>query len=1086
MKGPRKQLRARADSDSDGDGDSGVRPPAAAAARAPRPGGGGVVVAASSRPAAPPATAAAAGGKVAHLFDDDEEDGAPPSVVAGAGAKRPRSAMDAATSQQLGVAPRKLARADIRPDAAVAPPVPSGASSSGGSGGEYSAERLAQLRAAQAYKFTATADRGDDVATAAAADTAPPPSAAAAAAAALPATSAGGVVEVDADEEMARRAALAKAHREAMRSGGGARPRGSLQFGVGGTGAGATATAAATSRDGLGSVGGKGPDDDSDADEADDDAYYVARSGGGGGGTRRAAGSAAPRLGDAYDDDEDGAGAGSRAGNGGGGGGDDGGFIPLNGSQAARRRPPAATVGTGPTALSAAVAASSVPAALRQLATTAPTVALAVSSREPAEDGGSAADAKLTSWERAQLKRAGPAAASSSSSASSSSLMAKPKAGLSIDEDPAYRFQPATAAAASAANAPGTPSGGPPALPDPSATLDRVLSGLGQAAAQARAAADDDAAEVARLQREAAEAKASMPGLQAAVSAASSAFDLYQGLRLYLGDYVPCAREKAALVDEWEAAEAAHVAAAGAATLAARRAALAADVAAAQAAGLAHVADASAGAAVAPPSQQPDGGAENGGYAPSAGHARWLAAVAQVVAAAVNGSSASGDEDGVIGPAQLQQLEEDVAADDGGNGSGGGAIAESARRLRTASSLLLADVHEAYASVGSALSRFAGWRGHALPSLARTYVDAYAYLALQPLLAPLVRAQLAAAWTPLALPGDAVAGAAASRGGGDDNEPASPPVAAITVDPSLDPGRLEWLGGAMGYGDGARPALQALLAPAAPTPSSPAAQPPPDADAVDEAVATDEGLLPALVSSAALPRVAALLSHPAGVWDPVGSPASLAHAVAAVRELLVFEPPADRVKELLGAVAGGLQAAVLEASVPILAATTSSSSSASPPLTMLAAASLGCWLRGLMLLHAVAAWEGVLAPQLLARLGVGQVVGGLLLPPVRWLAAVAAGGAGGGAPRAATVTSAGAQPALALPPPALRSLAGVLLASVVAAVPAGWLAADGHGSDDGACADAAADVRRLAAQLAAAAGGGPQPGWAAVLAGVAN
>jgi hypothetical protein len=886
---------------------------------------------------------------------------------------------------------------------------------------------------------------------------------------------------VDADEEIARRAALAKAHRDAMRNGGrgggGARPRGSLQFGVG---AGAGASAAVPSRDALGSVGGLGPDYDSDgagdADE-DDEAYHVAHGGGNG---RRAAGSSSAdagqlRLGDTYDDDGAGAGAGA--------GGDDGGFIPLNGSssQAARRRPPAA-VGSGPTALSAAVAAASVPAALRQLATTAPTVALAAPSRELAAGGSGAdgSDAKLTSWERAQLKRAGPA--SSSSSSSSSSLMAKPKAGLSIDEDPAYRFTAAAAAAGAAAaggNAPSTPSAGP-ALPDPSVALDRVLSGLGQAVAQARAAADGDAGEVARLQREAAEARASLPGLQAAVSTAASAFDLYQGLRLYLGDYVPCAREKAALVDEWEAAEAAHVAAAGAATLAARRVALAADVAAAQAAGLALVADASTGAAVAPSQQQDGGGSDDGDYAPAAGHARWLAAVSQVVAAAVNGSSDV--EDGVIGPARLQQLEEDVADDDSNGGGGSGSIAESARRLRAASSLLLADVHEAYASVGSALGRFAGWRGHAAPSLARTYVDAYAYLALPPLLAPLVRAQLAAGWTPLALPGDAVAGAAASGGGAGGSDAPAPPL--ITVDPSLDPGRLEWLDGAMSYGDGARPALQALLsqAPATtPAAAAAAAQAPPDAAAVDEAVATDEALLPALVASAALPRVAALLAHPAGVWDPAGAPSSLPHAVAAVRELLVFEPPADRVKELLGAVAGGLQAAALEAAVPVLAATTTTTAGGNGAVT-LAAASLGCWLRGLMLLHAVAAWEGVLAPQLLARLGVGQVVGGLLLPAVRWLSAAAAGGAvGGGA--AAVVSSVASQPALMLPAPALPRLAGVLLASIVAAVPAGWLTADGHGGD-GACADAVADLRRLAAQLASTPGHDRQPGWAAVLAGV--
>lgn len=941
----RRQLRARADSDSGDEAKASI--PAVRAASA-------VLKQAGSNATAAPKM-------VGHLFDGDEqEDGG----------------MVATKLQQPGLATSKRLRADGgQATSSVSRKLPRSDVSMGHSSreedkesnevqtSEYSAERLAQLRASQAYKLTTTVERERDAEAARAAVLVAAEAAASSLAKTLTARPAhSGATEVDSDTEMARRAALAKAHRESMRSGGGPQSAAARRY--------AFVTP---------NTSGAGPDDDSDEENG---------SGAFPGG--RASSKAAPALAN----------------------GDENGFIPLNGKR------------TAP-------AAKSVPASLRALATTDLAVPLATSSSAASSalslraaaagvelgPGDGSDEGRLTSWEKAQLKRAAPAAASGSSGSRS--------------EDPAQAFMQQEQNATS---------GQVLALPDPSASIDTIIGSFAQAVSASRATAETEAREAARVRAEAAEITASLPALHAALTSASASFDLFQGLRLYLGHLVPCMRAKAGQADEWEAAEAAHVDAAAHAARAARRRALHSAVRSAQAQGAMML---SVGGTL-PPAPHGASGTDaaeidlddtgEGGMSP---------ALHTVVTALAAGSEA-------LGPAHLRLLEQAPAAD-----SDSDAVA-SASRLRAAARLLLGDVHEAYATAGAALARLGGWRGHAHPGLARSYVDAYAYLSIPGLLAPLVRSQLASQWVPMRLPGEGANGG----GGGDAAEPA------------LDPSKLEWVSAALEFTDGTRDALERLGQPPADganagksAKQASAVPAPVDAAALSEAIAADEALLPQLVGAAALPRVARLLSHSGGLFDPAGSEASNAAAGAAVREMLLYEPSQEALQTLLGAVAGALQEAVSDACVPLLAAGPHS----------LHASSLYSWLDCLRLLQSLCGWADVLSPALLRRMGMGQLLGPVMLPLLQWAATAAAASAQG---HVAAATTGGV---VSLSSLQWLHVAGGLTAAVVATLPPEWWregeGALAHDAGDPRSSDAARSLAKLVAHLTAKAGPGPAPAW---------
>ena len=1113
MKSAKRQLRARADSESDEEAPQVVVKTKGVAA-----GGSAALV-------KPGATA-----KPKHLFDGDgdgdDDDrpfvrpGAGALAAAGAGAKRPRSAMEAATSAQLG--PRKLARADVplskrdaSADAATAAAAAS-SSSEPSTASEYSAERLAQLRASQAYKFTSTADKDRAAAAAASAssvtaDANATSSRISGSSASLPSLSSsgsggvddslGGGSEAAAEAEMARRAALAKAHREAMRTGGG------------GIGASAKFKRSAF---GVGSGdSGAGPDD-SDGDIDDGEDAYVIR--GGGKATRITS-----RLQDGGDNDE---------------GEADGSFIPLSSTGGKNRRdakPSAAA------AASSSSSSSSVPAALRQLATTAPTVALAtgpgaralgLAVGDSGDVSGTGGGEKLSSWEKAQLKRAAPSAsaAASASSMLDSGLLAKPRAGLSVEEA-TYGASGAGGTVANAAAlgrngggdgsavaltapsphgivntgsspAPGTPSFAPvPSLPDPAGTVDRLVGSLHRAAGRARGQAESEGREAARVAAEASQATASLPGLKDSLTSSSAAFDLYQGLRLYLSDFVPCMREKGQLVEEWEAAEAAHCASAATACAAARRRSLMSDVASVQAGGFFLVSVAG--------SQPPEGfkAADSGDDNSVARDASRRLRYAAITSLAQQTLTSGGT---VIGPSHLQQLEQwDPAAavlsscspskdqladgiDNSVHSSSDFSTASS--RLRSAASLLLADVHDSYASVTSALGRMTSWRGHSLTSLARSYVEAYAYLSLPGLLEPLVRAQLATQWRPLLLPGEGGRSATGASNGGSISNEAAAAAALEAADPSLDPSRMEWLAGAMHYGDAARQQVERLAGANGVSKQGQAAVAAAaiDASTLAEAMAADESLLPKLVATCALPRLARLLGANSsssggggavvggGAWDPLGSAASNAAAVAAVKEVLLFEPPPEALQQLLGAVAGGLTSAVTEAGcVPVL------TSSTLPSAVRLHASSLWHWLGCLRLLHNIVAWDGVLSPALLRRIALGQLTGPVLLPLCQWALSAAGSLSNGNSQHSNTAD--GDAIILALQREAVN-FAGGLLASVVAALPSELLSVVAASLKNGGAGLAISDLQRLASEalrLSSAAAdvgrAGFDPTWKAAL-----
>jgi hypothetical protein len=786
------------------------------------------------------------------------------------------------------------------------------------------------------------------------------------------------------------------------------------------------------------------------------------------------------------DEEEDGVGGAGAGGGGGGaladrGDGDD--FIPLrltagggglsgggNGELHGARGAPAA-----------------VPAALRRLATTAPSVALATGPEAAALAAAAGlppppSPADADGWAREQLRRGGAAGGASTSGWQDAGKL---RPGLTVDD---ASWQQGGGGGPGGGRAP--PANGALGLPvassvpvDADAVVDAALAALSRDAATTRQAAGAAERDAARTAAELAALRASMPALRTRLTTASASFDTYAGLRAYLTDWVACLREKAGLVDEWHAAEAAFVAGRARRRATAARALVAADVARATSRDGCTLVLAGGWAPLPP-------GA--GGVAQGAGDAVVLAPAAADALSRAAAALASGSE--LVVDAACDYASAAAAAAPAPSGGSPTASrdegdaeddAAAAGRLRSAAALLLADVQDDFSLAGSALARFASWRSHPQLAVARTYADAYAYASLGDLLALVVRAQLAGGWHPLAAPPGGGGGSAG---------------AAAEADPSLD-ARFEWFRAAWEYGEGTQASL-GRLQPAGGGGGGGGGGP--DAG-VAEAAASDESLLPRLAVSGAVPRLAVLLRHAGGAWDPA-CPASTARCVAAVKEVLLYDPAPDALASVLGAVAGALQEAVGDACVPVLVAARRAvpapappaPSPASPPdalacATGLNPATLRCFLHAVALLRGVAAWGFALAPALVARLAVGGVVGKALLPACLWAVGAASptanGSQGGGAP---------------------LHLAGGMVAAVVGALPAelrarvlgggagggggGVGVGGGGGGDGGSQVEVDAALRGLqgmrdavlglaAAQAQQLGGAGGAPAWMALLRG---
>lgn len=569
---------------------------------------------------------------------------------------------------------------------------------------------------------------------------------------------------------------------------------------------------------------------------------------------------------------------------------------------------------------------------------------------------------------------------------------------------------------------PSPTSGGAAALPDPNLLLSHLQHGLLTTAAQLREAGSRAGLDLTRAETDLRDQTSSLKVLSSQLQSASSSFDFYQSLRLYCADLVACMREKAPLIADLEGAQLALESAASLLLQWQRAVILTDDATEAitkQGCVLIEGAQEMA-SAVAAAKEALAAAADTAGGAGAGGHGL-VQSVLQLVTSSTREARQSSAATATAQERQQQQRQMQLVSNAAaalGNGTAVGVLdgvssppANSASSaagmvdlrvfdatfptaasastsaqppdapgaaslilrqrasLDTARSLLLADVHEQYATVSGVLHRFNGWKGNG--AFARAYVDSYAFLALPDLLGPLVRLQLAA-WTPMPLSSIAAgstpsAVGAPAQGGGGDAIAMVDSAAVADAQPSSSLDSLEFFSALWSYGE-AQLATGATGSASAASGGLPSSSPTAAAD--DESRRSDEHLLPRLVTSHALPRLAMLLQHR---YDPL-SLASTRAAVAAVQDVLAFEPEQAAVGALAKGVAGCLTRAVSSLVVPVM-------TDADGGLSLV---TVRQFLLAVVLLKSITSWECLLSSAVMERLACEGVIGAVLVPMLTW------------------------------------------------------------------------------------------------------